>query len=140
MQIVRSLGKYQLVPLLFSQVDLAAAQTAAALLPIEATGGGTAIAYTMPFAGEIVGISFSTTAAATAGSLTAVPTIATVACTDPSAAVTTATYASDTCNRGTNVFSKNAQIGAKITTTAGWDATGADLILQVWVILKVEGI
>ncbi len=141
MQIASVLGKYALVPLCFEQTDLAATQTAAALLPVGATGASaTNVGYTMPFAGEIIGVSINTTAAATAGTLTCVPTLATVVCTDPSIAITTAVVGSDTCNRGTNAFAKNAVIGAKVTTTADWDATGADLEAIVWVILNISGI
>ena len=140
MQISNVLSKWQLVPLQFSQVDLAAAQTAVALYVEEGTGTGTYVGIAMPFAGEIIGVSLTTTAAATAGSLTIVPTIDTTVVTLPSVAITTAVKGSATCKRATNVFAKNAVIGAKITTTAAWDATGADLIATVWVLQKIEGI
>lgn len=140
MQITNIIPRYNLVPLLFTQVDLAASQTAVALLPVEATGSGTGIGYCMPWSGYIVGVSLTTTAAATAGSLAITPTIDTTVVSDPTVSITTAVYASDTAPRNATPFAKNAVIGCKITTAAGWDGTGADLVAQVWVLLKISEI
>jgi hypothetical protein len=142
MQIINSLGKHQLVPLVFAQTAVAASQTAAALYTSEVATPLVAlnVGYTMPFAGEIIGITLNLDAAATAGTLTVVPTIATTACTDPSAAVTTAVVESDTCKRGTNPFAAEAVIGAKITTSAGWNGTSSDVQVTVWVLLTISGI
>lgn len=141
MRIDKTLSAYQLVPLFFKQDGCAASQTNVQL-PIVEAAGPVALGisgYTMPFAGEIVGISYDLETAATAGSLTIGPTIAGTECSDPTLSVTTGTTGSDTCRRGINAFAANAIIGAEITTSATWDGTN-DLSVVVWVVLKVAGI
>lgn len=142
MRVDKTLSAYQLVPLVFMQDNVAASQTNVQLYTTEvASAAGIAIAgYTMPFAGEIVAISYDLSAAATAGSLTIGPTIGGTECSNPTLTVTTGTTGSDTCNRGTNAFAANAVIGAEITTGGTWDGTSSDLVVIVWVILKVSGI
>ena len=142
MQINNALSKYQLVPLFFGQAAIADAQTSVALYTVETHGAValTTIGYVMPFAGEVIAVSFGLDLAGSAGAVTVVPTIDTTACTDPSAAIaTTEVAASDICDRGTNHFAKNALIGADLTT-AGWDGTTADLQAVVWVLLNIAGI
>jgi hypothetical protein len=141
MQVINSLGKYQLVPLVFAQDAVADSQTAVALFCQQVHGAVALdnVGYTMPFEGEVLGISSNLNSAGTTGTLTVVPTIGAVACTDPSAAITTLLVASDTCPRGTNPFAKNAVIGANLTT-ASWNGTTADLVVIVWVLLKIAGI
>jgi hypothetical protein len=142
MQINKTLSAYQLVPLVFMQDNLAASQTDVQLYVTEvASAAGIAITgYTMPFAGEIVGISYDLSAAAANGTLTIGPTVGGTEKTDPTLSITTGVTGSDTCNRGKAAFAKNAIIGAEITTSAGWDGTTSDLVVIVWVILKVSGI
>ena len=141
MQVINSLGKYQLVPLFFAQDNVADSQSAVALFTAEvASAAGVAnIGYTMPFAGEIIAISSNLNAAATTGTLTIVPTIAAVAASDPTIAMTTLAVGSDTCRRATNPFAANAVIGASITTS-GWNGTSSDLNVIVWVLLTISGI
>ena len=141
MQITNSLGKHQLVPLVFMQDNVADSQNAAALYIAEvaSAAGNAVIHYTMPFAGEVIGVSANLSAAATTGTLTITPTIETAATADPILAITTLAYGSDTCRRGTAPFAKNAVIGAKITT-ASWNGTSSDLVVTVWVLLTIEGI
>lgn len=142
MHITDGLSGWQLVPLVFTQSAVAASQTAAALYPQEVHGAVVIdnVGYTMPFAGYVVGISLNLSAASTDGTLTVVPTIDTTVTTDPSCAVTTAVVGSDFCKRSTNYFAKHAVIGAKITTTGTWTAETMDLVVQVWVAVKIAGI
>ena len=63
-----------------------------------------------------------------------------VKCTDFTLAVTTGTGSSDICRRTTNPFAKNAKIGAEMTSSADWNGTASDLVVVVWVLLKVTGI
>ncbi len=87
MQIDNVLAKYQLIALTFGQDEVAANQTDVALF-VNETAGPLAlenVGYTMPFGGEIVGVSVNLSAAATGGTLTVKPTINTSACADPSA-------------------------------------------------------
>lgn len=142
MQINNTLSKWQLVPLLFSQDNVAASQTNVQLYVQEVASAAalTNEGYVMPFAGEIIGVSAQLTAAATAGSLTVGGTIAGTEATDPTLSITTETAASDTCKRGTNAFAKDAVIGAEITSSGTWDGTSSDLQVIVWVLLNVSGI
>ena len=139
MNIVNELSRWQLVSLVFAQDAVAASQTAQALYPQQVHGAVALdnLGYTMPWAGYIVGVSLNLSAAATDGTLTVVPTVDTVALTDPSAAVTTAVVGSDRCPRATNYFAKHAVIGAKLTTTATWTAETMDLLVQVWVLVRI---
>lgn len=141
MQINKILGKYQLVPLHFAQDGCAAGQTNVQLPIIEAAGPVSfgITGYTMPFAGEIVGISYDLETAAANGTLTIGPTIGGTEVSDPTLSITTGTTGSDTCNRGKATFAKNAIIGAEITTSGAWDGTD-DLSVIVWVILAISGI
>lgn len=134
--------KTQLVPLTFMQDNVAASQSNVQLLIAEvASAASNAIdGYVMPWSGCIVAISAGLSAAATAGSLTAGATVAGTEGADPTLTVTTETAKSDTAARGTATFAANAVIGAEITTDGSWDATTADLVVTVWVLLDVTGI
>jgi hypothetical protein len=141
MLIERILGKWQLVPLHFMQAAVADGQSAVAMYTAEdASHVLTNIGYTMPFAGEIIGVSLNLSAAATTGHIHLWPTIAGTAVTTPTVSVTTAVYGSSKCPRGTNKFAKNAVIGCKLTSEGTWDGTTSDLLVTVWVLMKIEGI
>jgi len=142
MQINNTLSRWQLVPLVFAQDAVAASQTNVQLFTQQVHGAvaNDTDGYCMPWAGEIVAISAHLTAAGTAGTFTIGPTIAGVEATDPSVTMGTSTDKSDTCPRGTNAFAANAVIGAEITTSAGWDGTSEDLVVTVWVVLKIDSI
>ena len=138
-QIDQVISKGQLVPLFFSQVDLAVSQTDVQLKVIEA--GATAmdvVGVAMPFDGEVVGISADLDTAATAGSLTAGPTIDGV-----EVAGLTKTFpgsgqsANGVVSRGTARFAKGAKIGAEITTNGSFAPITADLLVVVWVLLYI---
>lgn len=141
MQITNELSRWQLVPLLFAQDAVAASQTAAVLYTTDANNSTSLnVYYTMPFAGEIVGVSANLDTAGTAGTLTINPNLSGSAVTDPALVITTLAYGKDTCPRGKNVFAANAQVGCKITTSADWNGTTSDLQVIVWVLLKITGI
>lgn len=142
MQMEGIIAKGQLIPLLFMQDAVAASQTDVQL-PIAEVNSGAANAvdgYVMPFAGEIVGISYTLSAAATAGSLTIGPTIDGTEATKPALSVTTGTSGANKAQRETTRFAAGAKIGAEITTDSSWDGTSADLGVVVWVLLYLEGI
>ena len=142
MQITDELARWQLIPLVFSQTAVAASQTATALYAQEVDTPLVLdnLGYTIPFEGYVVGISLNLTAASTGGTLTVVPTIDTTATTDPSLAVTTAVVGADMCPRITNYFDANSVIGADLTTNAGWTAETLDLLVQVWILVKIASI
>jgi len=142
-QIERITAAGQLVPLTFHQNAVAASQTNVQLALVE-TSATTSTTdnteYLMPFDGEIVAISAALSAAATAGSLTVGATVGGTEGTDPTLSITTATEARDTAVRGTARFSAGDLIGAEITSSGTWDATTADLVVVVWVLVTLEGI
>jgi hypothetical protein len=145
MQLERIASRYQLVPLTFVQDAVAASQTDADLKVIEAYGGTTLstldnTAYVMPFAGEVVALSYGLTAAASAGQMTIGPTVNGTEKTDLTVTVTTAASGYKTVPRGAIPFSAGATIGAQITTNSSWNGTSSDLVVTVWVLLTVEGI
>lgn len=141
MRVDKTLGKYQLVPLVFMQDGCAASQTNVQLYTAQVGGPVELVitGYTMPFDGEIVGISYDLQTAAANGTLTIGPTINGTEAADPTLSITTGTTGSDTCNRGKVPFAKGAIIGAEITTSGTWDGTD-DLLVVVWVILAISGI
>ncbi len=142
MQIDRSISKGQLCQLTFMQDNLAASQTDVQLLVSEvASAAANAVdGYVAPFAGEIVAISARLSAAATAGTLTVGPTVGGTEKTDPTLSITTAQSAWDTAIRGTTTFAAGDLIGAEITTGGTWDGTSSDLVVNVWVLLYLDGV
>jgi hypothetical protein len=145
MQVEGIIAKGQLVPLSFMQDQLAASQSDVQLKLVEAYGGTTLSVidneeYVMPFAGEIVAISYGLTAAASAGQMTIGPTIDGTEQTALTRTVTTATSGIAKVRRGTIPFSAGQRIGAEITTNSSWNGTTADLVVTIWVLLYVEGI
>jgi hypothetical protein len=138
----RSISKGQLVHLSFQQDDMAASQTDVQLLVTQVTGaaGNVVDGYVMPFSGDIVAISWKTSASATAGVLTIGPTVNGTEDADLTQTVTTASSGSGTTVRENIRFAAGDVIGAEITTTSVWDATTADLQVSVWAILALEGI
>lgn len=140
-QIERITSKGQLVPLTFMQDAVAAGQTDAQLLTVEAGTSVTAVdAYVMPFEGEVVAVSARLSAAAAAGTLTVGATVGGTEAAAPSLTITTAQSDHDTAPRGTTVFNAGDLVGAEITTDGSWDATTADLAVTVWALLHLDGI
>jgi len=133
-QIELGTSKGQLVALAFGQANVSASQSDVQLVGNQGDG------YTMPWAGEIVGISYGLSGAASAGQLTVGPTIDGTEQTDPKLTITTGTSGYDLATRGTARFAAGARIGAEITTNSGWNGTTAELDVAVWVIQTIEGI
>lgn len=142
MQIDRVIAKGQLVQLTYMQDAVAASQTDVQLPIAEVNAGaGNAVdGYIMPFAGQIVGISYKLSAAGTTGTFTIGPTIGGTEQASLTVTVGTTTSGRATVPRDTYRFVAGADIGAEITTAAGWDGTTADLGVSVWVILDLDGI
>ena len=142
MKIDRVIAKGQLVGLRFEQDNLAASQTDAALTVSEvASAAGNAVSgISVPFNGEIVAVSYDTSAAATAGTLTITATVGGTKKTATAQTVTTATGGYGRIARGSVPLVAGNVVGVKITTDGSWDATTADLAVTVWVLLALEGI
>lgn len=131
-----------LVPLFFSQDNVAASQTNVQLTALQVASAAENVvdSYRAPWAGTIVGISAVLSAAATAGTLTVGATIAGTEGADPTLSITTAASASDTAARGNHTFAAGDLIGCEITTDGSWDATTSDLLVQVYVMYEVTGV
>lgn len=144
MLIERITSRGQLVPFAFYQADLAASQTDVQLSTSAVDNAADdqlqSDGYVVPFDGEIVAITAQLSAAAGAGSMTVGPTIGGTEKTDPTLSITTAVAARDTAPRGSTPFVAGDVIGAEITTSGSWNATGADLTVVVWCLLYIDGI
>ncbi len=141
MQIQRYAAKGQLVPLLFSENAVAASQTNAQL-PLMAVDIVASLVdgYAMPFAGEIVAVSWVLDTAGTAGVFTIGATVGGTEDADTTQTVGTAVSGTGSVVRGLAKFVAGDLIGCEITTDGSWDGTASDLIVQVWVLLALEGI
>lgn len=141
-QITNETAKGQLVALVFGQDAVAASQTDAQLNVMEvASAAALAVdGYTMPFAGEVVGISYVLSAAATAGVGTIGATVGGTEDADTTLAMGTSAGNYKRVARGSARFVAGNKIGCELTTDGSWDATTADLAVTVWVLLEMEGI
>lgn len=137
-RIERIIAKGQLVPIVFGTNDIAISQTDVQLPLFTGNAAGTV----MPFAGEIVAVSYMLSANKTAGILTIGPTIAGTEKTALTiTAANAASRATKLVHRGTAPFAAGAELGAEVTTDANFLPTGsADLTVTVWVLLSIEGI
>ena len=146
--IERIISRGQLVHLTFEQSDVAASQTAVALATSEvrdtaasASDQNAAAGYCIPFGYEIVGISVTSSAARTAGTLTVDATIGgTVTGLQAVLNATTTNNAYATAGRGTYAGAAGDKVGVKITTAAGWTPTTADIVVSVYLIQYLDGI
>jgi hypothetical protein len=141
MQVERYIAKGQIVPLLFSEDAVAASQTDAQL-PLMAVDAVASLVdgYAMPWDGEVVGISAALDSAASAGSLAIGATVGGTEDADSTITFATETELYKSIPRGKITFVAGDLIGAEITTDGSWNGTTSDLIVQVWVLLFVEGI
>lgn len=140
MQIERIISKGQLVLLYFNEDAVAASQADAQLAIVNATGAPANNGYIMPFAGEIVAISYGLTAAGAAGVFTIGPTVGGTEKTALTVTVGTTASGVKKAARGSVPFVAGAEIGAEITTDGNWDGTSSDLQVCVAVLQYLEGI
>jgi len=114
MQMTKVLSSWQLVPLFFAQDAVAASQTATALKTTDANNSvALNVYYTMPFAGEIIGVSANLDTAGTVSTLTINPNIAGTAITDPALVISTLAYGTDTCPAARMPLPRMRRSGAK---------------------------
>lgn len=141
-QIEGIISKGQLLALTFFQDAVAASQTDAQLNVCEVASGATLAVdeYVMPWAGEIVGIGYSLSAAGTAGVFTIGGTINGTEDADTTQTVGTAVRGTAKVPRGKAKFIAGDRVGAEITTDGSWDGTTSDLVVTVYVLVQMEGI
>ena len=98
----------------------------------EATGSKLQVqGIPLPFGGSIVGLSAALSAAASAGSLTLTVTINGVA-TNCQVVITTATTGYTIQEYGSANFNPGDKLGVQITTTAAWNGTTSDLLVEAY--------
>lgn len=146
MQITREIAKGQLVPLMFSQQNVADAQSAVAMNIIEGEGATEAnivlsvTEYVLPWSFNIVGISLVSNEARTAGTCTVDATInGTATGLQAVLDATNTTRDTGTQPRETDRGVAGDRVGVKLTT-ASWTPTTAHIVVIVWVLLALEGI
>lgn len=137
-RVERIIAKGQLVPLTFGINDLAVSQTDVQIPHFTGNTNG----VVMPFAGEIIAVSYNLSANKTAGVLSIGPTVGgTERSVNTITAANSVNGARKVVRRLSSTFSAGAEIGVEVTTDASF-AAGAnpDLSVTVWVLLSVEGI
>jgi hypothetical protein len=138
--IVRGTSRGQMIVHSFGQDAVAASQTNVQL-PVTVGEGSQAVdSYVAPFAGEVVAIAGTLSAAATAGTLTVGATINGTENASTTQTVTTAAEFRAAFARGTARFVAGDNLGAEITSDGSWDATTSDLSVQLYVIYELSGI
>jgi hypothetical protein len=135
-RIERIISKGQLVPLEFGQANVAISQSDVQLVGNQTAG------YVMPFAGEIVAVTYLLSANKTAGVMTVGPTVGgTEVASLRVTAANAAASGRSVVKRLTATFAAGAEIGVELTTDANFlPAASAELNVVVWVILSLEGI
>lgn len=138
MQIDRKISKGQLVGIPFVQDAVAASQTD---VQLTVQDSGVAVdGLSMPFNGEVVGLSYDLSAAGSAGSLGIGATLDGTENTGTTQAVSTAAAGYKAFPRGTMRFVAGQKLGVEITTSGTWDGTTSDLVVMLWVMMELEGI
>lgn len=143
MQIDRTLSKGQIVVAQFLQDDVAANQANVQLgvsQDDDAASNQSIDGVIVPFAGEILGISWKLSAAGSAGTLTVGPTINGTEVAALTQTITTAASGYARVPRGTAQFAAGAEIGAEITSDGSWNGTSSDLGVWVHYQLTLDGI
>lgn len=139
MYIEHVIARGQVVPIVFGQVDVAANQTDVQL-PIAQLTANINVGTSAPWNGEIVGIGWDLTAAATAGQLTIGATVNGTEDADTTQTVTTAAKGYARFARGKVPFVAGDQLGVEITTNAGWNAITSDLSVVIYALYHLDGI
>ena len=140
--ITRETSKGQLISVRYMQGAVAAGQTDVQLNAAEVATPHTLAVdeVSMPWPGEIVGLSWQLSAAGTTGNFTIGATINGTEDADTTITVGTAQRGYLRVPREKARFVAGDRIGAEITTAAGWDGTTADLLVTVWCLVQLEGI
>lgn len=142
MHLIDAIARGQLVKFSFYQDAVADSQTAVAMNTVEVNAGAalTALGYVMPFDYDLVAITCESDSDRTAGALTVDATInGTVTGIQAILNATTVNHAFKTAKRGTKAGKAGDRIGVKLTT-ASWTPVAADIAVEVYAILRLDGI
>lgn len=140
MHVTNSASKGQVVAYLFGQDAVAASQTNVQLPTAIGEASQAVTGYTMPFDGDVVGLTYDLSAAGTTGTFTIGVTVGGTENDDTTMTVGTTTAGHLAIPRGTCRVSAGDLLGAEITTNGSWDGTTADLAVVVYVLLALDGI
>ncbi len=142
-QIERTISKGQLVPLFFSQDQVADSQSAVAMNILETSATTSTLnvtEYVMPFDFEIVAVTVVSHTARTAGTLTVDATIdGTVTGVQGVLNATNTTRHYSTNARDNDAGVAGSRVGVKLTT-ASWTPVTANIAVVVWVLVHLDGI
>jgi hypothetical protein len=138
-----TIAKGNLVPLVFGQTDLAVSQTDVQLVTAIGESAQANDGYTLPWAFDVVGISYQLTAAVTAGAGGIGATINGTEDTD-----TTLAFLADSTTvkgylrvpRGKASGVAGDVLGVELTTNGSFAPITTDLVVTVWVLAYIEGV
>jgi hypothetical protein len=137
MQITRELAKGQVVCHTFAVANVAASQTDVQINDSSNNVQG----ISLPFDSEIIAITADLSAAATVGTLSIGATIDGTEDSDTTlASITTQTARTLRVPRGKARLANGQKLGVEITTSADWNGTTADLVVNVYVALELAGV
>lgn len=143
-QIERTISKGQVVPILFTQDQVAASQSAVAMNVLETSATTSTLnvtEYVMPFDFEIIAVTVVANTPRTAGSLTVDATIdGTVTGVQAVLGATNTTRHYSKNARSADAGVAGSRVGVKLTTDAGWTPVAANVAVTVWVLVHLEGI
>ena len=150
-QMENIIAKGQLVPVMFTQDQVAASQSSAAMeilnMVFDAGTSDATFNYpqnteiVIPWAFDVIGISVRSTAARTGGTLTVDATInGTKTGLTAVLNATNTQSASNTQARDVDSGSAGDRVGVKLTTDASWAPTTADIVVVVWLLVYVSDI
>jgi hypothetical protein len=118
-------------PFNYAQSNVSVSQTA---VTIKVLGSSDNTEFLAPYAGSVIAISVASTEARSAGTLTVDATVNGTA-TGLQAILngSNTTYKSTTQAKDTDTFSAGDRLGVKITTSADWAPTSADIVVTIFV-------
>lgn len=140
MTVIRQTSRGQLVGITFGQHTVAASQTNVQISVAIGEKDAAVDGIVAPWAGRIVAVAASTSAAATAGTLTVGATVGGTEDADTTLTISTETNKSLVVAKNKAKFTAGDRIGCEITTSASWDATTEHLAAIVYVLFDVDGI
>lgn len=140
MLVDRSISKGQLVKLVFGQDAVAANQSDVQLPAVMGEAAQAVDGYTAPFAGDVVAITWTSSAAASAGSASVEPTVDGAADADGTLTVTAEVDAYKLIPRGKVGFVAGQRLGIELTTDASWNGTTADLVAVLHVLYHLHSV
>lgn len=139
-QITRDTSKGQLVAFVFGQDAVAASQSDVQLPAVGPEEGGNVDGYTIPFDFDVVGVAVTLTAAASAGSATVGATVNGAELTRSTLTITTGADLYKRLPRGKARGVAGSRLGCELTTNSGWNATTADMLVTIYVIVYLDGV